>query len=72
MAFCFLEDFFEDFLERLDFLEGFFPLEEAVGWLDCCETAGGTAGGTALTGASGRGARRCMGMPGPGWNLSSI
>ena len=68
MAFCFLEDFFEDFLERLDFLEGFFPLEEAVGWLDCCETAGGTA----LTGASGMGARRCMGMPGPGWNLSSI
>jgi hypothetical protein len=38
-----LLDFLEDFLERPDFFDRFLLLEEAVGWLDCCETAGWAA-----------------------------
>lgn len=75
----FLPDFFLLEVELVVFFEPFVefealvaelepPVEVAVGWLDCCWTAGWAA----LTGASGMGALRCIGMPGPGWNLSSI
>ena len=69
-------DFLPDFLllevELFAFFEPFVEFEAFVAELEAPAEEAAGAGWAALTGAGGMGALRCIGMPGPGWNLSSI
>ena len=68
----FLLDFFLLEVEFFAFFPHFDEFETFVDELEPPAEVAAGAGWAALTGVSGMDARRCIGMPGPGWNLSSI